>query len=182
MDYKYIEELLNKYFEATSTLKEEQILKTFFAQDSEELPEGLRCYKDLFAAMDGEEEKLPSGFDERIRSLTVNRPDEGGQREEALPATAVKARVISLSERFRPLLRAAAAVAIFLTMSTAINQSFKPDNVWTDEEQMAEYQRAMHDAALADTTLLYTEGVGLRSADSLAVADSLFSQPTGYIE
>ena len=51
MDYKYIEQLLDRYFEAETTLKEEQILKAFFEQSEEELPESLRQYKPLFAAI-----------------------------------------------------------------------------------------------------------------------------------
>jgi hypothetical protein len=36
MDYKYIEQLLDRYFEAETPLKEEEILKAFFEQSEEE--------------------------------------------------------------------------------------------------------------------------------------------------
>ena len=62
MDYKYIEQLLDRYFEAETTLKEEQILKAFFEQSEEELPESLRQYKPLFAAME-QDETLGDDFD-----------------------------------------------------------------------------------------------------------------------
>ena len=167
MDYKYIEQLLSRYFEATATLKEEQILKAFFAQDDEELPEALRRYKPLFEVME-KGDVLGTDFDDRILSLLHPQ----------------KARIISLQERFRPLLRAAAVVAVILTLSTAINQSFRDDNVWTDEDQIAHYQDEIRKAALAaataDSVHLYSEGIGIK-ADSLA-ADTMYLAPTGYLE
>ena len=96
MDYKYIEQLLDRYFEAETTLKEEQILKAFFEQSEEELPESLRQYKPLFAAME-QDETLGDDFDARLLEMT---------EEKML----VKARIISLSDRIRPLMRAAAVV------------------------------------------------------------------------
>ena len=123
MDYKYIEQLLDRYFEAETTLKEEQILKAFFEQSEEELPESLRQYKPLFAAME-QDETLGDDFDARLLEMT---------EEKML----VKARIISLSDRIRPLMRAAAVVAILLTLSTALNQSFKEDKVWADESDYA---------------------------------------------
>ena len=47
MDYKYIEQLLERYWEAATTAEEERILRAFFAQDI--LPAHLARYKDLFA-------------------------------------------------------------------------------------------------------------------------------------
>jgi hypothetical protein len=176
MDYKYIEQLLSRYFEATATLKEEQILKAFFAQDDEELPEALRQYKPLFEAME-KGDVLGTDFDDRILSL-IGRQTDNSQSEVS------KARIISLQERFRPLLRAAAVVAVILTLSTAINQSFRNDNVWTDEDQIAHYQDEIRKAALAaataDSVLLYSEGISIK-ADSLA-ADTMHLAPTGYLE
>lgn len=182
MDYKYIEQLLNRYFEATATLKEEQILKTFFAQDDEELPQGLRQYKSLFAALE-QDDVLGNDFDDRILALIAQEEERQPDEAEEQPVIS-KAKVISLPERFRPLLRAAAAVAIILTLSTAINQSFRDDNVWTDEEQIAHYQDELRKAALAsahnDSVLLYSEGIALRT-DSL-MPDTLLKAQTGYIE
>jgi hypothetical protein len=118
MDYKYIEQLLDRYFEAETTLKEEQILTAFFEQDEEELPESLRQYRPLFAAMQ-QDDALGDDFDARLLQLT----------EEHIQ---VKAHTISMAERLRPLMRAAAVVAILLSLSTALNQSFKEERVWAD--------------------------------------------------
>jgi hypothetical protein len=200
MDYKYIEQLLSRYFEATASLKEEQILKAFFAQDDEELPQALRQYKPLFEAME-KGDVLGTDFDDRILSLVSNASERcvvgnaskrynvvGNASERCSTDDSLlipqKARIISLQERFRPLLRAAAVVAVILTLSTAINQSFRNDNVWTDEDQIAHYQDEIRKAALAaataDSVLLYSEGISIK-ADSLA-ADTMHLAPTGYLE
>ena len=123
MDYKYIEQLLNRYFEAETTLKEEQILKAFFEQDEQELPADLRQYREFFVALEPEE-TLGDDFDARMLKMT----------EECVE---VKARSISLTERMRPFFRAAAVVAVVITIAGALDQSFKEDNTWVDESDYA---------------------------------------------
>ncbi|WP_288276554.1 pyruvate ferredoxin oxidoreductase [uncultured Prevotella sp.] len=157
MDYKYIEQLMDRYFEAETTLKEEQILKAFFEQSEEELPENLRAYRELFTSFE-QDEMLGDDFDERMLQMIEEKPQ-------------VKARTISLSERFRPLMRAAAVVAILITLTTALNQSFKEDKVWTDQSDYAlKYEATGNEPAMAYD----------HSTDSL-VSDSLY-KPTGYLE
>ena len=46
MDYKYITQLLERYWNCTTSLEEEQILKAFFSQD--DIPAELLKYKPLF--------------------------------------------------------------------------------------------------------------------------------------
>lgn len=157
MDYKYIEQLMDRYFEAETTLKEEQILKAFFEQSEEELPENLRAYRELFTSFE-QDEMLGDDFDERMLQMIEEKPQ-------------VKARTISLSERFRPLMRAAAIVAILITLTTALNQSFKDDKVWTDQSDYAlKYEATGDEPAMAYD----------HTTDSL-VSDSLY-KPTGYLE
>lgn len=157
MDYKYIEQLMDRYFEAETTLKEEQILKAFFEQSEEELPENLRAYRELFTSFE-QDEMLGDDFDERMLQMIEEKPQ-------------VKARTILLSERFRPLMRAAAVVAILITLTTALNQSFKDDKVWTDQSDYAlKYEATGDEPAMAYD----------HSTDSL-VSDSLY-KPTGYLE
>ena len=158
MDYKYIDQLLNRYFEAETTLKEEQILTAFFEQDEEELPESLRQYRPLFAAMQ-QDDALGDDFDARLLQLT----------EEHIQ---VKAHTISMAERLRPLMRAAAVVAILLSLSTALNQSFKEERVWADESDYAlKYESTVDEPAMA---------YDLLGGDTLKL-DSLY-KPTGYLE
>ena len=158
MDYKYIEQLVDRYFKAETTLKEEQILKAFFEQSEEELPESLRHYREIFASFE-QDETLGDDFDERMLQMIEEKPQ-------------VKARTISLAERFRPLMRAAAVVAILITLTTALNQSFKDDRVWTDQSDYA-----LRNAPAADEPAMAYDQV---KADSLK-GDSLY-KPTGYLE
>lgn len=158
MDYKYIEQLLDRYFEAETTLKEEQILTAFFEQDEDELPESLRQYRPLFAAMQ-QDDALGDDFDARLLQLT----------EEHIQ---VKAHTISMAERLRPLMRAAAVVAILLSLSTALNQSFKEERVWADKSDYAlKYESTVDEPAMA---------YDLLGGDTLKL-DSLY-KPTGYLE
>ena len=111
MDYKYIEQLIDRYFEGETTLEEEQILRKFFAQ--EELPEHLQQWKPLFRA---EQEiavaHLDESFDERILALT-------GEYH-------VKAQPIPLRVRLRPLYRVAAFLAFAIVIGTAVEHSATP--------------------------------------------------------
>lgn len=46
MDYKYIEQLIERYWECETSQQEEDILRAFFAQD--DVPASLARYKSLF--------------------------------------------------------------------------------------------------------------------------------------
>lgn len=110
MDYRYIEQLLERYWECQTTLEEEKILRAFFSQD--DVPARLLQYRDLFAYQVEEvaDDVLGADFDERILSI-VNEP------------APVKARKIKLTQRFIPLFKAAAIVAIVLGVGNAIEMS-----------------------------------------------------------
>ena len=103
MDYKYIEQLLERYWEGETTLQEEAILRAFFSQ--EDVPANLMKYKSLFDC-GLQEETLSDDFDTRILSSI-------GQEEEP------KAKVVTLVSRLKPLFKAAAIVAILLTIGNA---------------------------------------------------------------
>ena len=111
MDYKYIEQLLERYWNCETSLEEEQILRTFFSQ--KDVPVSLLKYKDLFCYEQGETacDTLGDDFDARMAAL-VNEPEP------------VKARTISLTQRLMPLFKAAAVVAIFLTLGNAAQVAF----------------------------------------------------------
>lgn len=167
MDYKYIEQLLERYFECETSLQEEQILRSFFAQDEQEVPVQLRRYLPLFMAMQ-QHDALGDDFDERILALTEE------------PKT-VKARTIRLGERLRPLFRAAAIVAVVLTLGNAINVSLQGEQTQTDDINYAAYKDTYDDPAVAydkveDALELLSEGFSrLQSADSARI-DSLYSE------
>lgn len=112
MDYKYIEQLLERYWQCETTLEEEGILRTFFAQ--KDVPVSLLPYKDLFACqqqMAGE--CLGEDFDDRVLSRIQTEHD------------VVKARRVSLRYRIRPFYQATACIAIILTISMAIHQAME---------------------------------------------------------
>lgn len=108
MDFKYIEQLLQRYFNAETTPQEEQILRTFFDQD--QMPEHLRSWQPLFRSMNTMSGAgLDGQFDERILQRI-------GERH-------VQAQRISLRQRLRPLYTAAAFVAFAIVIGTAVEQT-----------------------------------------------------------
>lgn len=110
MDSKHIEQLLERYWQCETSLQEEAELRTFFA--GENIPEHLLRYRDLFIYQQlQQDEHLGEDFDKRILALTEEVP-------------VVKARRISLTQRFMPLFKAAAALALVLTMGNIMQHSF----------------------------------------------------------
>ena len=102
MDYKYIEQLLERYWQGETTLQEETILKTFFSQPDS--PEDLRKYSALFTYEAEKAEGLGDDFDARMLEMTGEAP---------------KAKTVTLTSRLMPLFKAAAIVAIVLTLGNA---------------------------------------------------------------
>lgn len=101
MDYKYIKQLLERYWQCETTLQEEEILHSFFSQP--DIPEELRRYQSLFTCE--QEEPLGEDFDARILEMI-------GEEEP-------KAKIVTLTSRLMPLFKAAAIVAIILTLGNA---------------------------------------------------------------
>ena len=102
MDYKYIEQLLERYWEGETTLQEEAILRAFFSQ--EDVPANLMKYKSLFDC-GLQKETLGDDFDARIL--------------EQIGSDEPKAKIVTLASRLKPLFKAAAIVAILLTIGNA---------------------------------------------------------------
>ncbi len=124
MDYKYIEQLMERYWVCETTLEEEQILRTFFSQES--VPVYLLPYKDLFTYEHSEvqEEKLGEDFDRKMLEIVGEVPP-------------VKARTIRLKDRLKPLYKAAAMVAVILTLGNAMKVAFQPketENIVQNEQ------------------------------------------------
>ena len=101
MDYKYIEQLLERYWQGETTLQEENILRSFFSQ--QDIPEHLQKYKAFFTYE--KEEPLGDDFDTRILEMI-------GEGEP-------KAKTVTMISRLTPLFKAAAIVAIVLTLGNA---------------------------------------------------------------
>lgn len=105
MDYKYIEQLLERYWQGETTLQEEGILRTFFSQP--DTPEDLRKYRELFTIE--REEPLGDDFDARILAMIDDESQEPQQQ----------AKIVTMVSRLKPLFKAAAIVAIILTLGNA---------------------------------------------------------------
>jgi len=169
MDYKYIEQLVDSYFRCETTLEEEQILRTFFAQDEQHVPAELRHYRPLFAAMT-QKEQLADNFAQRILALTEDAPEGAAATNEA---PHVKARTVSIAEQLRPLLRAVAVVAVVLTIGQAMNFSASHSSQQSDDINYTNYKDTYDDPDMAydeveDALQLMSEGFSqARKADSL---------------
>ena len=130
MDYKYIEQLLERYFQCETTLKEEEILRSFFSQ--EDVPVWLLKYQALFTFEASQEETLGDDFDDRILTMI----------EQTQP---VKARVISITQQLKPLFKAAAIVAIVLTLGNAAQAPW--DRGWDNpREEYAKFHQQQNDS------------------------------------
>lgn len=109
MDYKYIEQLLERYWACETSTEEEEILRAFFRQKN--VPAHLLPYKSLFAYEDASRViGLGKDFDERILEQ-IERPT-------------VKVRRISMRQRLMPLFKAAAVVVVMLSLGTVAQYSF----------------------------------------------------------
>lgn len=137
LDYKYIEQLLERYWECQTTLEEEAILREFFAQDN--VPVELLKYRQLFLyAHEEPKETLGSEFDEKMMEIINSEKT-------------VKARTISLTERLKPLMRAAAVVAVLITIGTAIEKAVDAPEAGYPDMQMPQLQS--HGAVAAVDTV-----------------------------
>jgi hypothetical protein len=155
MDYKYIEQLLERYFQCETTLKEEEILRSFFTQ--EDVPVWLTKYQTLFTYEAEKEELLDENFDERILTMI----------EQSEP---VKARVVTLTQRLMPLFKAAAIVAIILTLGNAAQAPW--DRGWDNpREEYAKFHQQQSDSVTI---------VGPVQAEN-TLTDSVSSVPTPEI-
>lgn len=128
MDYKYIEQVLERYWECQTTLEEEAILRSFFAQT--DIPASLLPYRCLFTAEeDMAREHLGEDFEQRVMKVL-------GQEVQSQVAKVEPMR-FSFSQRLRPLWHAAAMVAVVLTIGMAAQQGFQDPAEVQQEPQLA---------------------------------------------
>ena len=125
MDYKYIEQLVERYFDAETSLEEEQILRSFFSQ--EDIPAEMQQWSPLFAYKD--EDMLGDDFEARILQQIGETPQ----------TAVVNAKEVKLTQRLMPLFKAAAVVAIILTLGGALQAPW--DNSWDDPREYAVRQQ-----------------------------------------
>lgn len=115
-DYKYIEQLLERYWQCETSLQEEAELRSFFAG---EVPSHLLPYKELFVyQLEQQEIKISDDFEERILSR--------------IDVPVIKAKRITFVSRLTPLFKAVAMVAIVFSFGGILQQSFFADNSTLD--------------------------------------------------
>ena len=148
MDYKYIEHLLDRYFEAETSLEEEQILRAFFSQET--IPAEMEQWRALFTS--DNDILLGDDFDARIMEAIEEQP-------------AVKAREISLTQRLMPLFKAAAVVAIIITIGSALQAPW--DKSWNNPQDYAKFQKDID--SVAAVSPVQAENIGDWSADSASI-------------
>ena len=132
MDYKYIEQLMERYWNAETTLEEESILRSFFRQEN--IPAEMEPLRALFSD-EASSQQLGDDFDARILEMIG--------KEEA--PKVVKAREVSLTRRMMPLFKAAAVIAIILTIGGALQAPW--DNNWNTPQDYARFQQDLDSVA-----------------------------------
>lgn len=152
MDYKYIEQLMERYWNAETTLEEESILRTFFRQEN--IPAEMEPMRALFAD-EASHQTLGDDFDARMLEM-VN--------EERAPKSE-KARTVTLTQRLMPLFKAAAVVAIILTLGNAAQAPW--DSTWNTPD---DYANNLQDAdTVAAVSPVQVANVGEMTGDSTKV-------------
>ena len=152
MDYKYIEQLMERYWNAETTLEEESILRSFFRQEN--IPADMKPLRALFAD-EASSQQLGDDFDARMLEMI---------REEEAPKV-VKAREISITRRMMPLFKAAAVIAIILTIGGALQAPW--DNSWNTPQDYARYQQDLD--SVAAVSPVQAENMSDNAADSTSV-------------
>lgn len=155
MDYKYIEQLLERYWDCETTNEEESILRTFFSQ--KDVPARLLKYRSLFEYQKQAASEAPLGddFDQKVLTAIYEDIEDSPK--------VVKAKVVSFGSYLKPLFKAAAVVAMVLTIGDAAQWSMG----YTSQEPSAQQMMAA-DTATIDNGMV-TAGVDQSIADSVAV-------------
>ena len=109
-----IEQLLERYFNADTTVSEERQLREYFATG--DIPQHLLKYKAMFSTLAGQEQQL-LGSDAEQHTAAA-------QEQKSQPHAP---RLIRLYTAIRPLLRATACVAVIITAAMVAEQGMRED-------------------------------------------------------
>lgn len=168
MDYKYIEQLIERYFDCQTTLQEEQILRSFFAQ--EDVPVRLLHYADLFKyEQDAKEQTLGEDFDAKVMAA-IEALDAKSNTVELHPANQPKpAQPLRKRHQMYPFYRAAAIVAVVITISNAAQTAFRSQSEDTPAVTVNPYMTKDEVASI--------KGVNNSQAESKVSTDSILAKP-----
>lgn len=160
MDYKRIEQLLERYWNCETSVEEENELRAFFAGD--DIPGPLRAYKDIFVYQSRQQEvKISPDFDARMLHQIEEAP--------------VKIRKVSYIRKVYPFMRAAVIIGVFLALSNVVQHSMFKDDVPMDYNYDA-YTDTYTDPEVAYETVssaLMILSEGLNNSQAKQSTDSL---------
>jgi hypothetical protein len=112
MNAQQIEQLLQRYWDAETTVDEERQLRQFF--NGNDVPQHLIRYKDLFVYEEFmQQDHLDEDFDERVLKQ--------------VEVLVVKAKSVSIFSRLAPIAKAAAAVAMLLALGNLAERTLLQD-------------------------------------------------------
>lgn len=143
MDYKYIEQLLERYWACQTSEQEEDILRAFFSQDN--VPAELARYKALFAYQRQQASlHLGSDFDKKVLAAAgqISVPPIAEHKT-------VKVKHITLTHRLQPLFRAAAVVAIVTLVGITAQRTFNNPSA-TEPAQGWDYSQEAYKDSYSD--------------------------------
>lgn len=159
MDYKYIEQLLGRYWNCETSIEEEQILRSFFSQD--DIPEELREYAPLFTLQNEEQQvALGNEFDEKMLDLIAETEEVTAKK---------KASVLHLVARqVYPFIKAVAVVAVILTIGNVAEKATMTQEQFPDQPSNADtYVRQENISAQIKVIDQKKSEVSMAKADSL---------------
>lgn len=167
MDYRYIEQLLDRYWECATSPEEESILKAFFSQKN--VPEAFAKYKSLFEYEQQQANiHLGEDFDKRVLAAV-----EPVAAAETPSPKVVKIGHVTWQRRLRPLYRAAAAVSIVTLLGTAAQHQFTQ----RDDAMGWDYNQQAYKDSYQDPQKAYEAGMKalelFKEGPQTAVVDSL---------
>ena len=168
MNYQYIEQLLDRYWNCETTLEEEQILRSFFSQA--DVPLRLKHYAAFFAyEATQKEEKLGEDFDRRILAMT--------EEEHA-----VEAKTIKFSTRIAPFFKAAAVVAVVLTIGNIAERALQNNSVSDTTVGITDTYTKKEDITAKIKIIDHTRSEAMAKTDSLKSQTPDISQENLIIE
>lgn len=148
MDCKNIRIILERYWNCESSLEDESQLREFFL--SEEVPADLLPYKGLFAYQQEQQEiRLGADFDAKMMRM-IEEP-------------VVKAKKLTFIARFKPLMKAAAMVAVIFSLGTVLIHPVST-------------QEAVQGNSVTGTTAGQPEAAVTQDGSTIQLVDSAFLQ------
>jgi len=168
MNYQYIEQLLDRYWNCETTLEEEQILRSFFSQA--DVPSHLKQYTAFFAyEATQKNEKLGDDFDKRILAMT--------EEEQA-----VEAKTVKLTTRIAPFFKAAAVVAVVLTIGNIAERALRNNSVSDTTVGIEDTYTKKEDITAKIKIIDHSRSEAMAKTDSLKSQTPTISQENLIIE